>query len=139
MVNTIWFWVDLTRFWKYLSVCMYGLGKYFIYSPSDDKWKCHFKTVRPELRIRIEDTHRNLFPILFKVFLLIMNPAEFSLVHDEKENSHYDHINSFFKGIIQSERNEIVVTVFLLIMNPPEFCWVIDVYYKLHRFWIMSN
>ena len=30
--------------------------------------------------------------IVVTVFILIMNPTEFRLVHNQKENSHYDHI-----------------------------------------------
>ena len=33
------------------------------------------------------------------VFLLIVNPTEFLVVHDQKENSHYDQIPSYLKGI----------------------------------------
>ena len=35
--------------------------------------------------------------IVVTVFLQIMNPTEFRLVHNQKENCHYDHIPFNFK------------------------------------------
>ena len=36
--------------------------------------------------------------IVVTVFLLIMNPTDFRLVHKQKEYSDYDHIHLNFKG-----------------------------------------
>ena len=57
-------------------------------------YQCIQKFCHPEVSLQIE---RNM--IVVRVFLLIRNQPEFSLVHNQKENCHYDHIPFDLKGI----------------------------------------
>ena len=61
------------------------------------------------------------------VFLVIMNPTEFRLVHNDKKNRHYDHIPFNLKGIrnrflcVCAEENVVTETKWmhgLVIANP---------------------